>query len=261
MTLKKNPEHFLFGGSRRCKKMLEHADDDHEGHMHGDGKTVSIVVYRTDGLAHSVTSVNVNSTGANCPGHGELVLNDVPIGNVTVSIEGENDNNDCTVVIDAWEPDATHYCRLSFHLVSRTHLHLKRSTLLEYETVRKDLLVRNVVSFRPAEMHVYRILLEEEWDAIEASSSKLYEGAALDKQHGFIHLSCRAQVPGTLALYFKGKKVVVLEFRTESFEGLLKFEAPVAAAEQDGQVLFPHLYAPHLDCSLATRVIKTISDL
>lgn len=240
--------------------MLEHTDDDHEGDLHGDGKTVSLVVYRTDGMAHSLTAVNVNSKAMSCPGHGELVVHDVPIGNVTVSIEGDND--DCAVVIDAWEADVTHYLKINFHLVSRTHLHLKRSSILEYETVRKDLLVRNVVSFRLLETHVYRILLDEEWAAIEASSpGKLYEGAALDKQHGFIHLSCKSQVPGTLALYFQGKKVVILEFRTESFEGLLKFEAPAEAAEHSDQVLFPHLYAPHLDCARVTRVIKMISDL
>ena len=43
---------------------------------------------------------------------------------------------------------------------------------------------------------LYRVLLTAEWKELQACGQ--YIGNALDKRDGFIHLSTRQQVPGTI---------------------------------------------------------------
>lgn len=88
---------------------------------------------------------------------------------------------------------------------------------------------------------VYRIMTVPEWTA--ASEAGSFGGATLDHNSGFIHLSTAAQVPGTLALFFKDTPCVVVKLVTSKLDQeALKFEAVAAR----GGELFPHLFAETL---------------
>lgn len=98
---------------------------------------------------------------------------------------------------------------------------------------------------------VYRILTVAEWAS--ASEAGSFGGAALDHSSGFIHLSTAAQVPGTLALFFKETPCVVVKLATSKLDqAALKFE-PVAAR---GGELFPHLFAESLPVAEPVFVAK-----
>ena len=81
---------------------------------------------------------------------------------------------------------------------------------------------------------VFKILRSAEWEG--ARQRGVFSGSADDRRDGFIHLSTREQLEGTLAKHFAGESgLVVLEIRTDAVT--LKWEA------SRGGALFPHLYA------------------
>jgi len=86
--------------------------------------------------------------------------------------------------------------------------------------------------------NVYRILLRAEWEEMRLAGQ--FTGSAVDRRDGFIHLSTREQVPGTIAAHFADveSEVVILEIDTASLPGELRWE------RSRGGALFPHLYAP-----------------
>ena len=56
------------------------------------------------------------------------------------------------------------------------------------------------------EIYVYRVLLENEW--YEFKKKKKFFGNKLDIQSGFIHLSTKAQLNGTIKKYYNEKKKI-----------------------------------------------------
>lgn len=93
---------------------------------------------------------------------------------------------------------------------------------------------------------VYKIVAREAWDAAVAAGR--FEGAAIDRSDGYIHLSTGAQAQETARLHFRGQAgLVVVAFDAEALGPALKWEPSRA-----GQ-LFPHLYAV-LDPALALAV-------
>ena len=88
-----------------------------------------------------------------------------------------------------------------------------------------------------ARQFVYKVLPRSEWhDACRTGS---YAGSADDRRDGFIHLSLREQLPGTLSKHFRGQgDLVLVQFVTDTLGDALRWEA------SRGGALFPHLYAP-----------------
>ena len=83
---------------------------------------------------------------------------------------------------------------------------------------------------------VYKVAPRAAWDA--ACRSGTYEGSADDRRDGYIHLSSREQLAGTLAKHFRDQDdLVLIQFETHALGEALRWEA-----SRGGQ-LFPHLYA------------------
>ncbi len=83
--------------------------------------------------------------------------------------------------------------------------------------------------------HVYKILSRAEW--IAAQDAAVFEGSAIDRRDGFIHLSTAAQAGETARLHFAGQTgLVLLKLRAEDLG-----EALVWEPSRGGQ-LFPHLH-------------------
>ncbi len=83
---------------------------------------------------------------------------------------------------------------------------------------------------------VFKIAEARCWDV--ARQSGAYTGSADDKRDGFIHLSTKDQLRGTLEKHFLGQTgLILIAFRTEDLGSALRWEL-----SRGGQ-LFPHLYA------------------
>ncbi len=84
---------------------------------------------------------------------------------------------------------------------------------------------------------VYKILSRAEWAAAKAEG--VFEGSALDRKDGYIHLSTAAQAGETARLHFKGQAdLLLLTLDAERLSAAIKWEP-----SRGGQ-LFPHLYGP-----------------
>ncbi len=84
---------------------------------------------------------------------------------------------------------------------------------------------------------VYRIMSAVEWEAARATGKFL--GGADDLRDGFIHLSARAQVAGTLARHYTGRlDLLVIAVAVDRLASGLRWEI------SRGGELFPHLYGP-----------------
>ena len=82
---------------------------------------------------------------------------------------------------------------------------------------------------------VYKILTLEDWDAFRLTGE--YLGSADDKRDGFIHLSNKAQMQGTLDKHYKAvPKVIIIELEAAMMGPALKYEI------SRGGAAFPHLY-------------------
>ncbi len=85
-------------------------------------------------------------------------------------------------------------------------------------------------------MLIYKVLPRAEWEKVVEA----YDGSADDKRDGFIHLSTRAQLAGTLAKHYAGQTgLLLLAVEAESLGAGLKWELAPKRGED-----FPHLYAP-----------------
>lgn len=82
-----------------------------------------------------------------------------------------------------------------------------------------------------------------------------WPGSSLDQRDGFVHLSARDQVAGTLATWFVGAGPLVLLVVDPARlpDGALRWEA------SRGGALFPHLHAP-LDGDAVVRRIALADD-
>jgi uncharacterized protein (DUF952 family) len=84
---------------------------------------------------------------------------------------------------------------------------------------------------------VYKIMTEEAY--AQAEEAGHFEGSADDRRDGFIHLSAKSQVEGTLAKHFAGElTLVLLAIDVARLGPALKWEP------SRGGELFPHLYGP-----------------
>lgn len=82
---------------------------------------------------------------------------------------------------------------------------------------------------------VYKLLTEDDWRAAEAAG---HTAGAADLADGYVHLSTRTQLPGTLEKHFAGKgRLRLLRFDSTALP-------PLRWEESRGGDLFPHLYAP-----------------
>ena len=84
-------------------------------------------------------------------------------------------------------------------------------------------------------MRVYKIFRAAEWQAFEAAGTT--DGAPIDLQDGYVHLSTGAQVAETLRLHFAGTEgLILLALDANGLGDALRWEA------SRGGDLFPHLY-------------------
>lgn len=97
-------------------------------------------------------------------------------------------------------------------------------------------------------MRVYKIISRQAWRA--ACAAGRFEGAAIDLQDGYIHLSTAAQAQDTASRHFRGQTdLVTVAFEAEDLGAALKWEP-----SRGGQ-LFPHVYGV-LDPALAVAVAE-----
>ena len=84
--------------------------------------------------------------------------------------------------------------------------------------------------------YVYRILSNSEWS--EMLRRDQFTGNAFDRRDGFIHLSTREQVPGTIAAHFADVTdgITIAEIDASLLRDLLRWE------HSRDKMLFPHLY-------------------
>lgn len=90
-------------------------------------------------------------------------------------------------------------------------------------------------------MHIYKILREAEYHAL--LKDKIFAGAPIDLQDGYIHFSTRETVEETANIHFKEEDdLYILICHSEQFGSSLKWE------ESRGGQEFPHLYGSlHID--------------
>src|SRR5690349_22713570 len=82
---------------------------------------------------------------------------------------------------------------------------------------------------------LYKVLRESEWR--EAQTRGIVVGSPDDLRDGFIHLSTREQLEGTLLRHFAGESgLIALEIAADRVGADLKWES------SRGGALFPHLY-------------------
>ena len=84
---------------------------------------------------------------------------------------------------------------------------------------------------------LYKIMSRQEWEAAQAKG--IYEGSAVDRKDGFIHLSAAHQVRATAQKhFFRQSNLVLVSVREEDLGTTLKWEV------SRGGDLFPHIYGP-----------------
>jgi uncharacterized protein (DUF952 family) len=82
-------------------------------------------------------------------------------------------------------------------------------------------------------MTLYKICTREEWRDAEAAG--VFEGSAVDRRDGFIHLSTREQVEETARRHFAGQDGLVLV----ALDG---DQLDIRWEPSRGGALFPHVY-------------------
>lgn len=93
---------------------------------------------------------------------------------------------------------------------------------------------------------VYKVCPMLDWQ--QATRAGNYAGSADDARDGFIHLSTREQLAGTIEKHFRGRDgLVLVALDAAQLGAALRYEA------SRGGALFPHLYA-HLPVSAALSV-------
>ncbi|HZV84077.1 MAG TPA: DUF952 domain-containing protein [Brevundimonas sp.] len=96
----------------------------------------------------------------------------------------------------------------------------------------------------------YKLLDRLEWDGAQASGR--YDGSAVDRADGYIHMSTADQLAETARRHYRDRPhLVLLEVTLEALGPGLKWEASRGGAR------FPHLYGP-LPAS-AVRHSRTLS--
>ena len=92
-------------------------------------------------------------------------------------------------------------------------------------------------TFQPEVNIVYKIVARTDWEAARRAGS--YLGSADDLRDGFIHLSTREQLEGTLARHFTGQTdLVLVALDIGDLAADLRWEAASSGR------IYPHLYRP-----------------
>jgi uncharacterized protein (DUF952 family) len=87
-----------------------------------------------------------------------------------------------------------------------------------------------------ARQFVFKVVPRPAWE--DACRCGAFIGSADDARDGYIHLSTREQIAGTLAKHFRGKHdLVLIQFETRVLGKALRWEV------SRGGDRFPHLYA------------------
>ena len=81
----------------------------------------------------------------------------------------------------------------------------------------------------------YKLVDADEWRA----AGDAYDGSAVDRADGYIHMSTAEQLAGTAARHYRGRRDLLLL----AVETARLGEALVWEPSRDG-ALFPHLYGP-----------------
>ncbi len=101
--------------------------------------------------------------------------------------------------------------------------------------------------------YAYRVLTDAEWMVAEKAGR--FDGSAIDREDGFIHLSTYDQVSATIDKYFKDNdNLVIVEIDLSLMGDAVRWEV------SRGGALFPHLYAP-LEWAWVRRMARTLADL
>lgn len=83
----------------------------------------------------------------------------------------------------------------------------------------------------------YKILTATEW--VEFQRDQIFQGSAVDKADGFIHLSTAAQLEETLAKYYAGQiGLTIAEVDLAPLADMVRWE------KSRHDQLFPHIYGP-----------------
>jgi uncharacterized protein (DUF952 family) len=84
---------------------------------------------------------------------------------------------------------------------------------------------------------VFKVLPHAAWR--DACDRGAFDGSADDVRDGFIHLSLREQLAGTLAKHFRAQRdLLLVQFASDALGDALRWEI------SRGGALFPHLYGP-----------------
>lgn len=82
---------------------------------------------------------------------------------------------------------------------------------------------------------IYKILCQSEWAELQEAGQ--FGGSVHDKRDGFIHMSTRAQLQGTLDKHYtQGDEVILAAVRLADIAETVKWEVSRGGAE------FPHIY-------------------
>lgn len=104
-----------------------------------------------------------------------------------------------------------------------------------------------------SELFAYKILTKDQYDQLKADG--VFQGAPVDLQDGYIHMSTREQAAETADKHFAGQdNLVMLMVDLAPFGDALKWE------ESRGGALFPHLYADLPLNAVAGRVILRLDE-
>ena len=98
---------------------------------------------------------------------------------------------------------------------------------------------------------VYKICTKEEW--LEAKTNDKYHRKKKDIEDGYIHLSDKEQLKGTLSKFFLNQKDLIL-LKVDA----LKLKHLIYEQASDGN-MFPHLYSP-LDISCVINEYEILLD-
>lgn len=83
----------------------------------------------------------------------------------------------------------------------------------------------------------YKVLTSEQLGMLERDGT--FEGAPVDLQDGYIHLSTADQLAGTIEKHFAGQDdLEIVAVDLEALGNVVKWE------ESRGGALFPHIYGP-----------------
>jgi len=103
------------------------------------------------------------------------------------------------------------------------------------------------------ELFAYKIFTADQWAQFKADG--VFDGAPIDIQDGYIHMSTRAQAAETAAKHFAGQDRLVL-----AMVDLAPFGAAIRWEESRGGALFPHLYGQLPMSAVTTKTVLRLDE-